>query len=567
MGECIGLDFGTTYSVVARINESGKPEAIDFGNEEQSITAQETLLVRTDGEISIGYHAVPMIEEDTAEIYKGFKLLLNAREGDPNLKARGYTGRNTPEAITSLYINALFKEVGISTPSCRTIDKVVVGVPYVWTTEGADSRKFSVAEIVKRETNAAEVEFREEPSLACGYFVNEINRLRESNFTGYILVIDYGGGTLDVTLCKVENDQGKSNIKIINSWGAGENTEGKVGNAGMAFMESVADITLAEKGITVTDKNDSEYQSFIKSIESGIKRQTIHLKNCLEKYVLYFTKNGPKFGNEVVGVKAYYRGTKYAVTYSTLVQAYESSIQHVLKAVLDQAKADMDAAHIPYDDFHNGTFKIATIGGFCNFSLTEKQIRQDTKWLQKHGDTDTRYTELDEAVKPKNRELAIAYGGALAANEIIVIQRQLPYTLYFYGDTKECGFPVWHQNDEYKPGKPMFLLNPQTGEKQMVGGREIPFICRERDGCFSEIVRPTSNMELSGDVASMYIAMAMEKYENLTLYVYDQGKFDALSKDEQEEPVNSALIRNVPLPNIDKLLGTFYAISRRAENV
>lgn len=562
MGECIGLDFGTTYSVVARINELGRPEAIDFGNEEQSITAQESLVVKRDDEVSIGYHAVPVMEEENAVVFKGFKLLLNSKDNDSALTARGYTGNNTPENITSIFMSELFKEVGLCNPACRSIDKVVVGVPYVWTKDGADSRKFAVVDIVKKISNAQVVDFYSEPSLACGYFVDEINRQRKTKFTGYILVVDYGGGTLDVTLCKAANEKGKSSIAIINSWGAGENTDGKIGNAGMAFMESVADLTLADKGVTVANKNDSEYQAFVKEIETGIKRQTIHLKSCLEKYVLYFTPGGPKFESEVVGVKAYYQGKKLSVKYSTLMKAYENSIQKVLTKVLDEAKADMDAANIPYDDYRNGSFKIAMIGGFCNFALTEKQIRNDTKWLQKHGETDTRYTELDETVKPKNRELAIAYGAALHANSIVEIKRQLPYTLCFYGDSKEDEFVMFRENEEYEPGEPVFLSNPDTGKKLLLGGTEIPFIRRKKDKKVSKIMRPTKEMKLSGSAAdNLYIAMAMERDETLTLYVYDQKKHDKLSAKDKKNPNNAALIKKVSLPNIDKLLGTFYELT------
>ena len=592
MGECIGLDFGTTYSVVSHLVKGDKgaviPEPIDFGGEERTILSMETLVVNKSGTTRIGIEAVPAMRAKGATTFKGFKMLLDSSDSK-DLKQRGYIGSYTPEYVTSVFMKELFKKVQEVNPECKKIEKVVVGVPYVWTENGEDSRKFSVVNIVKKATKASVVEFQSEPTLACAYFAYEINQKRHAPFNGHILVIDYGGGTLDVTLCKVEQLGKNTNIEVCKSWGAGENTEGKIGSAGLSFMEKVADILLAEADIRVEDKSEREYQSFVKQIEVAIKDQSGHLKTCLNREQRYFSPRGERYDEEIDGMVGYYKGEEYIVKYRTLLQAYNETICPILTKVLSEAKRDMDALHIPYDDYANGTFKIATIGGFCNFALTEKQIRRDTDWLRSHQDQlDTRYTELDEVLKPKNRELAIAHGAALNANGVIRIKTQFPYTLCFYGETfktdshgwriKENGhdvlvaneseeFVMFRENEEYEPGRPVFLCveeidknGQKTYRKLPVDGDSIPYIRRKKNGKSSPIRQPIMEMKLPhGARDSLYIAMAMERNEGLTLYVYNQVIFDSLSPEEQKNPRNRALIGEPSsFPNIDKLLGSFY---------
>ena len=334
MGECIGLDFGTTYSVVAYLDkrtsgEAGTPTPIDFGGEEKSITSMETMVVNSKGITRIGYEAVPVMRVKGAEVFKGFKMLLNSTD-EQEKSRRGYTGNNTPEAITSTFMTELFKKVWNAAPDCREIDKVVVGVPYVWTQNGEDSRKFELVDIVKQATGAEIVEFQSEPTLACAYFVQEINKKRveegKAHFDGYILVIDYGGGTLDVTLCKADEQDGKSNIKVCNSWGAGENTEGQIGSAGLAYMERVADLLLEENEITNVLKEDKDYQAFVKYIEVAIKDQSGHLKDCINRAKRYFTPGGARYEEEVDGISAYYKGEEYFVKYKREIIAVGGKI-------------------------------------------------------------------------------------------------------------------------------------------------------------------------------------------------------------------------------------------------
>lgn len=579
MGECIGLDFGTTYSVVARLGADGMPKAVDFGDEESSITAMESLLVEVNGEDQIGFAAVPSMRSPGAKVYKGFKLLLDST--DPaELKKNGYAARS-PREVTTAFVKELFGMVRTAEPQCAHIDRAVVGVPYVWTLDGRDTKKETVADIVQQTTGAEQVEFFSEPTLACAYFVRRIDELRAADkkagpYQGYVFVIDYGGGTLDVTLCDVKHTGGRPSISVVKSWGAGENTEGRIGSAGLAFMEKVAELTLAEAGQQAPAVKDGKYQKFVKDIEKTIKLASAKLKNAAGKFEMYFTEDGRHWNDEVPGVYGAYLGEDYNVRYGTLLRAYDESIRPVLDRVLNAARADMDAMKIPYDDDRNGRFKIATIGGFCNFALTELQIRQDTPWLKSHGQTDARYTELDAQVRPKDRELAIAYGAALASNELTEIVHQCPYTFYCYPEKAGGGydeknpFLFFREGDVYEPGKPMrlgWMEGDRLVRTQPIGGSGIPYICRERGGLFSEVKQPGQSISFPKS-GNYVIAMALERSEKLTLYVYDAEKYNRLTPEERDKADNAALI-GAPqrFPTIDELLGSFYKLQGGKTNV
>lgn len=51
--------------------------------------------------------------------------------------------------------------------------------------------------------NKEQFSFQSEPVSAAAYFCRQWKKTQNSPFLGKLLVIDYGGGTLDVTLCEV----------------------------------------------------------------------------------------------------------------------------------------------------------------------------------------------------------------------------------------------------------------------------------------------------------------------------------------------------------------------------
>lgn len=593
MGERIGLDFGTTYTIVSRL-AGDKPEAVNFSQDYTANNAVESIVVllpKDDetpvetmddaGEVLIGSDAVNHLCVSGARVFKGFKLLLGSeplREEDSSKwqepeewKKRGYDSTFTPDFITGLFIEELFKKVKESVPGFGDIEKITVGIPNVWTKDLNDHRIQALHEIIVRVCQKlgyeTEVDFCAEPKLAAGAVVETINRSRraenESPFDGHILVIDYGGGTLDLALCRVENKDGKSVISVVgDGWGAGENTDGKVGKAGLAYMETLADIILEDNGIQNVDKGSQDYQFFVKSVEEAVKKSATELRNYCEAFDAYFKEGGTKYDREftLTPMKQLFYGDKrLTVKHSALIRAYgtdgsgEGAISKVLTSVLDEAAKYMDENNIDSTSASSGAFKVVLVGGFCNFALTERHITKSCKAFRLVSQTrDPRYTEYDFR-NAETRILSVANGAALEVNEKIKISDQFQYTFVGYNKQQTKPFVFFRMNEVYTPGKPVFYCNNREGIPTPVYGERIHYIQRCKNRLRSDIVEPAFEMDLP--VNDIYLAIAMERDHSLTLYYYDYETYNRLSSAEKDDPDNPALIYKKRLPNIEALLG------------
>lgn len=607
MGECIGLDFGTTYTTLSIVNDS-EPKAVDFGKRNKSVFDVPTILAVKKSDpstVEIGKNAASRILSDEYTVYRGFKMLLTETDTEV-LKSKGFTDSFTPEMATELFLSKLFDEAKLRIND--SIDRVVVGVPFVWTSknnnyfQGNDRKKQIVVDVVKKASGAKDVEFRAEPELAGGYFADKLKKIAGKAYIGHILVIDYGGGTLDVTLCRVttESDGTRRVEPIGPGWGVGENHDknGQIGNAGLRFMEQVADITLEISGVSKDEikqnhldksaddkesvKKHKAYAAFVSQIEEAIINSVDIPDNIIKaKY-----KN-PKFkgyNQDISDVNASYNGTTYFIQYGSLVRAYDVC-RAELKSVLDEVKQWIDEENakfkaqkcsdliIRYDDSESGAFKVATIGGFCNFMLTQEQITNEVDWLKNAGFTDKRYENMNE----DDRAVAVSYGATLLANNLVLIPHKFPYSLYVFGEKGKnetvdergnvryesevdmnLAFRFFEENETYLPGTPVFL-RPLKGEKRrsVLGGR-IPYIQRKRGKDETDPVPPRINVPLPRhEHDRVYLAIAMEKNENLTLYIYNASKYDnELSDDERKNPINAALIEPPrKYPDIVALLG------------
>ena len=138
----IGLDFGTTYSVISRLaevtrGENGsveayKLEACSLG-EGDSPCQDSIVLKKANGDLEFG----PLAKEGTGRkgttLYKGFKMMLAENESAV-LEARGYDDEWTPKKIVEAYLGDLLQKYMI-TQNVDHIDKLVVGVPEIWFSE------------------------------------------------------------------------------------------------------------------------------------------------------------------------------------------------------------------------------------------------------------------------------------------------------------------------------------------------------------------------------------------------------------------------------------------------
>lgn len=559
----IGVDFGTTYTVVSRI-ENGEPKVIEFGNDYGVRNAVESVVAITPGgKVLIGKEAAEACEKGV-KIFKGFKMLLESpRETWP----AEYSEEYTPERIMNIFFEELFRKVKRIDMTIDSFESVTVGIPNVWTKNGNDTRKRKVFEAVKKAAGAKTVCFCEEPKLAAAAIINAINKKRrirnKDPFTGYIFVIDYGGGTLDLSLCRAETDKdtGKTVLTIVGpGWGRGENTEGKIGDAGLSYMESLADILLKDNGFDSVEKN-AEYHRFVKDVENAVIKCKPALEGIVGKKEKYLRPSNPEYNAELPEI--YYANFRRKGCYFKVRELWESygRIEQALRATLKEAEQYMIDNGIDFRDTTKGTFKIAMVGGFCNYLMNEYLIKQTDLWCRGMGAFDARYNEFEEFGTDKMRLTAVADGATLEVNDIIKIEKQFPYSLFVYPNSREDKpKPLFLRYDVYRAGEPVFFGNRDMNGRIVpisVGGKSIPWISRGIGGADemkTEPKKPAETMDLYGQYhGTKYLAVAMEEDGRLTLYLYSDEKYDRLTAEEKADRNNSALLGKTGLPDIDTL--------------
>ena len=109
------------------------------------------------------------------------------------------------------------------------VDNLVICAPEVWTTQSAVRRGQLDGRTILRDicsripgVDRDRIRIVSEPAAASAYFAYQYRRAVGSNFNGCLLIVDYGGGTLDLTLTEVHPQDASVEIKVLFRTGAGE---------------------------------------------------------------------------------------------------------------------------------------------------------------------------------------------------------------------------------------------------------------------------------------------------------------------------------------------------------
>lgn len=188
----VGIDLGTTFSVVAYLDGTGRPCTIP-NSEGDLITPSVVLL---DGSTAVvGKEAVKAAGMEPDKIADFAKrdmgsMFYSKKVGGEQLP---------PEVIQSLILEKLKNDAALK---LGPIDKVVVTVPAFFneprrkaTQDAAQLAGLQILDIINEPTAAA---------IAFGYQVGFLDAKGEAKQKETILVYDLGGGTFDVTLMEIE---------------------------------------------------------------------------------------------------------------------------------------------------------------------------------------------------------------------------------------------------------------------------------------------------------------------------------------------------------------------------
>ena len=183
----VGIDLGTTYSVVARYDRKSASAEIIRNKYLKDITPSVICFLE-DGSVLIGEEAKALQEGGVGVIASIFKVNMGTKEVCATNNGREYHA----EELSKLMLRELIKEAEAS--AGEKIDSAVITVPAYFddlqrtaTRSAAEKAGIKVSKIINEPTAAA---------IYYGYKHSDGKTL---------LVYDLGGGTFDVTIVNVNN--------------------------------------------------------------------------------------------------------------------------------------------------------------------------------------------------------------------------------------------------------------------------------------------------------------------------------------------------------------------------
>lgn len=411
----IGFDFGTTNSTISFYNEETK--SLDcFQLNAGASEYIPTVVAYKGNDVSIGEIAKKNMTKKGYDAYEHFKLRLG-QDAQQIIPGRS----KTPTEVATDYIRTLLNEYQTN-QNISEIDAVVMTVPETWFREASNrTARENIEGIYRKLGYDVETQFQleSEPVAAAGYFCWSYAHSKEKTpkgnpFTGYITVVDYGGGTLDVTLCKVENGE---KIQILERCGYGEYNQTN-GCAGVAFDEAVIERICKANDIAVA-KSD---RTFIKLCTAFEREKIAETKHITEMMKMYYSD--PDIVDGEVLLTLEYDDDEIPIYCEDLAACFAQINQPVLDESLKQIQSYFHAHGV--DSGNQDHFKVLMVGGFSNFYCVEETVRK--AFGSRSGLVDKRF---DQVFTVNNKSLAIAKGAALIAQKVVKVEHTCTHNIGF----------------------------------------------------------------------------------------------------------------------------------------
>ncbi len=187
----IGIDLGTTFSVVAMLNEAGQPETL-VNAEGDRLTP--SLVLFDNDQVIVGKEALKALATEAEWVAECSKRDIGHRVFHKAIGGKQYP----PEVIEAFILNKLRVD---TTARIGEYEKVVITVPAYFdevrrkaTQDAGYMAGFEVMDIINEPTAAA---------VAFGYEKGFLTPDGMTHKPEIVLVYDLGGGTFDVTVMEI----------------------------------------------------------------------------------------------------------------------------------------------------------------------------------------------------------------------------------------------------------------------------------------------------------------------------------------------------------------------------
>lgn len=396
----IGFDFGTTNSIISfHDEESGNLNCFKrAANDTEYIPTYVKYTIFKGNPITQIGRAAKLSGDGHPNVCARFKLRLGNRF-DEIIPGKEKTAHEAAKD----FIEKLLQEFR---DSGHTIENMVMTIPEAWYREQSNytTRENIRTILTEIGLRSNQFSFQSEPVAAAAYFCWKHEQVNQQPFTGKLLVIDYGGGTLDVTLCEI-TENGKK-IRTLDNYGTGTEENGaETGHAGSAFIARTVKLLCEENGLT---PSESEFSLACNELEDNL----INQKGLIDEVMLDYASNP-----ELVDPEPVFSLTRLNDCDVTSEHLYKA-FQDVNAPVLADALSHI--SEVDTYDMHNT--KIIFVGGFSNFCCVEHQIKTHFN-IPLYADD----PRLPNTLSGENKALAIAKGAALIANNSVTVDLVFPY--------------------------------------------------------------------------------------------------------------------------------------------
>lgn len=313
MGSYIGIDLGTTFSAIAVIDETGRPQII-HNSEGQNLTP--SCVTEDDGVIIIGEPA-----RKVWGVNQGMAVARFKRELDTS-KTYDINGNVfTPTELSALVLKKLKQD---AEAQVGEIADAVVTIPANFPNKSREAT-LEAAKIA-----GLKVDFIiNEPTAAALYYAFKSGNELRGNYA----VFDLGGGTFDVSIIKVNGQQ----VDAISSCG--------VNRLGGDDFDKAIQKIVAEKYKNVTGENFDPEDYTLNDAE-GDKISLSKRKRCLAKV-----------GREAIEIKR---------------EEFEDAISSLIAQTVLQCESAMDEANLTTSDI-DGVF---LAGGSTRMPIVIENVKK-----------------------------------------------------------------------------------------------------------------------------------------------------------------------------------------------
>lgn len=178
----IGIDFGTTNSTVCEFGSDGKPRIQG---------PVPSVGIWSNGSFLFGDDALQQLKSPRTDLHPVRDLKLSLRKGE----ILNFGGTQVPtQTAAAQLLGYLCRLIGVD--SVSDIDEVVIGTPVLM---AAEHREALVAAAVEAGLDSCRLVYEPTSALVGAEVQDQIPG------SGLVLVVDWGGGTLDLSVVSIEN--------------------------------------------------------------------------------------------------------------------------------------------------------------------------------------------------------------------------------------------------------------------------------------------------------------------------------------------------------------------------